>query len=79
VDLTSQPRRLVGLVLGVSVLVSILGTGVAVMDAVRWAWAFVAGTALVSALAALAMGNELTSKASQTSQTEETEALGLSH
>jgi len=68
--------RQVGLVLGVSVLVSILGSGVADTDAVRWAWAFVAVTALVSALAALAMGNGPLSK---TSRTEETEALALSH
>ncbi len=47
--------RQVGIVLGVSVLVSILGTGVADTEAVRGAWAFIAGTSLASALAALGM------------------------
>jgi MFS family permease len=49
--------RQVGIVLGVSILVSILGTGVADPDAVRWAWAFIAATALGSSVAALAMTN----------------------
>jgi EmrB/QacA subfamily drug resistance transporter len=47
--------RQVGLVLGVSILVSILGTGVADPEAVRWAWVFIAVTALASSVAALAM------------------------
>jgi EmrB/QacA subfamily drug resistance transporter len=47
--------RQVGLVLGVAILVSILGTGVADPDTVRWAWAFIAATALASSVAALAM------------------------
>lgn len=52
--------RQVGLALGVSVLVSILGTGVADLDTVRWAWVFVAATALASSVAALTMANEPT-------------------
>jgi len=47
--------RQVGMVLGVSILVSILGTGVADPDTVRWAWVFIAATALASSVAALAM------------------------
>ncbi|MGY2876509.1 EmrB/QacA subfamily drug resistance transporter [Marmoricola sp. URHA0025 HA25] len=65
--------RQVGLVLGVSVLVSILGTGVADTDAVRGAWAFIAGTSLASAVAALTMGSR------RTPETEGTEALVLAH
>ena len=47
--------RQVGLVLGVSILVSILGTGVADLDHVRQAWAFIASTSILSSIAALAM------------------------
>jgi len=47
--------RQVGIVLGVAILVSILGTGAADPDTVRWAWAFIAATALASSVAALAM------------------------
>ena len=47
--------RQVGLVLGVSILVSILGTGVADLDHVRQAWLFIASTSILSAIAALAM------------------------
>ena len=52
--------RQVGIVLGVSVLVSILGTGVDDPNTVRWAWAFIAATAMASSVAALAMSNPRT-------------------
>jgi len=65
--------RQVGLVLGVSVLVSILGTGVADLDTVRWAWVFVAATALASSVAALTMTNEHAPNA------DATEGLAVAH
>ncbi|HSV38979.1 MAG TPA: MFS transporter [Nocardioidaceae bacterium] len=65
--------RQVGLVLGVAILVSILDTGVADLDAVRWAWVFIAATALASSVAALTMGSE------RASQAEETEVLVVAH
>jgi len=65
--------RQVGLVLGVSVLVSILGAGVSDLDAVRSAWAFVAITAVASSLAALAM------KRSPTRMTGTPIPIGLVH
>jgi EmrB/QacA subfamily drug resistance transporter len=68
--------RQVGLVLGVSVLVSILGTGVADLDAVRWAWGFIAATALASAVAAATMTSE---QAPRTDEAEEAEALLIAH
>ncbi|RJS47916.1 MFS transporter [Nocardioides cavernaquae] len=55
--------RQVGLVLGVSILVSILGTGVTDLDHVRWAWFFIAATSLVSSVAALGMTNSRTTTA----------------
>jgi len=51
----SSMTRQVGLVLGVSILVSVLGTGVTDADTVRWAWAFIGTASLVSSVAALAM------------------------
>jgi EmrB/QacA subfamily drug resistance transporter len=66
--------RQVGLVLGVSILVSILGTGVADLDKVRWAWVFVAATALASSVAALTMANERVA-----SDAEATQSLVVAH
>lgn len=54
--------RQVGIVLGVSVLVSILGTGAADTEAVRRAWAFIASASLASALVALGMTTRRTSE-----------------
>lgn len=65
--------RQVGLVLGVAILVSILGTGVADLDTVRWAWVFIAATSLSSAVAALTMGSV------RTLQTEGTETIVVAH
>ncbi|WP_240769430.1 MFS transporter [Nocardioides sp.] len=65
--------RQVGLVLGVAILVGILDTGVANLDTVRWAWLFIAATALASSVAALTMTNE------RTPETEQTDAVVLAH